>query len=184
MTQEMIQNFLGEKHTKACTKAYQEFIAWKQNHPKYCKECNALGYTETTYDPSPAGVSLGSGYMVDREPCEYCLVKGICPVCGESALVLHESQFIDSIYTGPCSSCGWKEEDVSMPYFECSCWEIKADKWNLQNFEPGTFGRLTIGVDKGEGKSFNTPSLYFDFNKGMTQQPKPEMLDDSIEKKD
>lgn len=34
------------------------------------------------YDPSPAGVSLGGGWMEDADPCPDCIEQGLCPRCG------------------------------------------------------------------------------------------------------
>lgn len=43
--------------------------AWERQYPNYCRCCGGHGAFYSTYDPSPAGVSLGPGYMTDSDPC-------------------------------------------------------------------------------------------------------------------
>ena len=67
-----------------------------------CKTCDGTGLVEDYYDPSPSGVSLGSGYMVDYEWCPDCTAKRICPNCGQKA------KEVDDVLI--CDSCGFKLE--------------------------------------------------------------------------
>ena len=82
------------KHKAKCLEAMEEVAEaqaeYDRKWPKHCRECNGWGGFWFTFDPSPSGVSLGSGYMVDANPCEACVEKGICPRCGRE------------IAAGPC----------------------------------------------------------------------------------
>ncbi len=41
-----------------------------------CGTCEGTGIVETRFDPSPAGVSLSPGYMIDEEECPECKGTG------------------------------------------------------------------------------------------------------------
>lgn len=70
---------------------YNRTLADQQEYdrvwPNHCSNCDGWGVFYSKYDPSPAGVSLSPGYMVDVEVCEKCIDQGICPRCGEHTIV-------------------------------------------------------------------------------------------------
>lgn len=101
-------------NTAEYEKAQAEFeTAW----PSYCRECGAKGYNWYDYDPSPAGVGLGSGYMTDCDACPACVENDICPRCGQSTLS-EEWEY--------CLECGWNYEkdkdDQGRPNFAPEPW--------------------------------------------------------------
>lgn len=73
--------------------------------PNYCTTCNGLGGRIYFFDPSPAGVSLGAGWMEDFDPCPDCLEQGICPRCGAESDSFFEEACV-------CTSCGWDSEQA------------------------------------------------------------------------
>ena len=86
---------------------YQAQMAnFEQNFPDHCKQCGGWGGSYISYDPSPSGVSLGSGTMLDWEPCEACLMKGICPICGHR----HNNPEWMNHEGDKCQNCGWQIE--------------------------------------------------------------------------
>ena len=102
------------EHEKQCelrTRRYLETEdTYVAKYPDYCKRCNGWGGAWDRYDPSPAGVSLGSGYMIDFEPCAECVEKGICPRCGK----LNDRWLTDLEQVGEvdkCDHCGLDIED-------------------------------------------------------------------------
>ena len=65
-----------------------------------CKRCDGKGLIEgPPYDPSPPGVALSPGYMVDIDICPNCLDRDICPLCGEKEVFWDAERYI-------CPSCG------------------------------------------------------------------------------
>lgn len=98
-------------------KALREF-EWK--YPNYCRACGGTGEVCEFFDPSPAGVSLSPGSMMECDPCALCIDDGNCPRCSAPAIVdrgplLHEG----------CSNCGW-QSSVSAPApppGECTCYD-------------------------------------------------------------
>jgi len=112
------------KHTKECereSKKY-EFIEayYKQQWPGYCTHCRGWGAFITNFDPSPAGVSLGSGTMQDVDMCPHCLERNRCPRCGEFNIAWSDETF----ETDTCHHCGWSMEhpDGLPEPPECMCW--------------------------------------------------------------
>jgi hypothetical protein len=105
-------------HTKECEnltiKRSADIGEWCKLWPNYCKTCGGAGVSYSRYDPSPAGVSLGSGDMIDVTICQDCAEKGICSRCGEQ--VWDPDQI-----TYPCSKCGWDGTDQIPPEPECWC---------------------------------------------------------------
>ncbi|MHA2066250.1 MAG: hypothetical protein ACXABY_17900 [Candidatus Thorarchaeota archaeon] len=112
----------------------QDLKEWKldlatyiKQWPDYCKECNGWGGQTSTYDPSPAGISLSPGYMTDYDPCGECVEKDICPRCAEKSVKLIEHDEKGDHYA--CLECKWVEqEDEGCPLDppdspECDCWE-------------------------------------------------------------
>jgi hypothetical protein len=69
----------GVIHDEACLQAFAEYEHKKSEYesrwPNYCRNCNGDGGFYSTYDPSPAGVSLGSGFMVDFDTCPSALTR-------------------------------------------------------------------------------------------------------------
>lgn len=99
------------------TKRYEKLLAeWTERWPKHCKNCAGWGGFSSSFDPSPAGVSLSSGTMEDAEPCPECTEKGVCARCGAKGLNPETGE-------GPCSLCGWDYDDGEPSKPECFCWE-------------------------------------------------------------
>ena len=126
------------KHHKTCIDAHENWedqvSQYKHDYPNYCKSCNGWGGNYSRYDPSPSGISLGSGYMLDYEPCEDCVEKGICPRCGKVS---------DNIITalsdgdcGVCEHCGWSMEETHVDGIpdepECYCDYYEEEKWEFE----------------------------------------------------
>ncbi len=100
------------KHEKA---EAEYFFQW----PHHCKKCDGWGGFYSSYDPSPAGVSLGSGSMQDYDPCPACYDQGVCPRCGREFDV-EEVEDNDL----PCPHCGitFDGSTDGLPgVFECWC---------------------------------------------------------------
>lgn len=105
------------KHSQKCIeqneRINQQWKELKSKYPHLCCKCNGYGYLSYTYDPSPSGVGLSSGFMTDYESCPECLEVGKCPVCS--------SEIIDD--ENKCSACGWDAQTwQSPPNSECICW--------------------------------------------------------------
>jgi hypothetical protein len=133
-------------HSKYCleqTQRYVDFVAdFEEKYPNYCKKCDGWGGKWERYDPSPAGVSLGSGYMEDFEPCEDCIdaLPLKCPRCGFPYLrwVIQQRQGINF---SPCPRCNWSEEDpdgIPTDTPECFCMDTcrQCEEVNLFNENP------------------------------------------------
>lgn len=109
------------EHSQECRDRFEEynrqvaeyFYSW----PHHCKHCRGWGGFYSQYDPSPSGVSLSAGYMVDFDPCEKCCENGICPRCGR---LLDEYEEFDD----PCPHCGFEFDgstDGEPVDVECYC---------------------------------------------------------------
>jgi hypothetical protein len=61
--------------------ARSAIAAYRAAWPRACGTCHGWGYFTSTYDPSPAGVSLSAGYMTDVDTCRACLDENTCPRC-------------------------------------------------------------------------------------------------------
>lgn len=87
--------------------------------PHHCTYCEGWGGFWGSYDPSPAGVSLSSGSMMELEPCEHCVVHGRCPRCGvqEPDAVPYGEEFEH------CPHCDWRwDHSEGMPEHDiCPC---------------------------------------------------------------
>jgi len=113
------------KHNPSCDKAFEQhahdvaeyFVAW----PHHCKHCGGWGGAYGYYDPSPSGVSLGSGSMLDFDPCPHCVEEGICPRCGR--------ELLDSDGFDVCEHCGFDfyYPEGEPPEPECFCNYADAD---------------------------------------------------------
>lgn len=104
----------------------REILAYKAKWPNYCEECGGWGGHVSYYDPSPSGIGLSPGYMMDYDPCAECLEQDICPRCGfKTPDIFVEGEYEDYYQ---CPKCGWKEGDEGIPQEppwppECTCWE-------------------------------------------------------------
>jgi hypothetical protein len=84
------EHIVTEYHTKSCIELGISLAcaraAYAEQWPNYCRTCEGYGGFVSTYDPSPAGVSLSPGWMEDFDPCT-CQTDGDwweakCPRCG------------------------------------------------------------------------------------------------------
>ncbi len=138
-------------HTQACIDSQAETKTKRENYakewPNHCTDCEGWGGHSSSYDPSPAGVSLGGGSYQEFDPCETCYCKGKCPRCG--ALMADGQELFDK--DTPCLSCDFTEGTDGMPAVtECGCWYAEEDAYlealDLYLDEPTTFW---IYDDKG-----------------------------------
>ena len=116
------------EHTESCLKQGAEIEKLRQEYaakwPKYCRKCEGWGGFSYSYDPSPAGVSLGPGSMQDWDPCPECTEKELCPRCGGP--VPYDPDRPDK----PCAACGYAGYEATPgmpPQHECYCWEKEID---------------------------------------------------------
>ena len=70
-----------------------------------CQKCHGTGFLAFKDDPSPAGVSLSSGYMIETEACPDCYGKNVCPVCGQKMVEVTDWATYDC-EKDKCV-CGW-----------------------------------------------------------------------------
>jgi hypothetical protein len=100
-----------------------ERAAWEAQHPKFCRHCGGHGGFYSSFDPSPAGVSLAPGSMTDYDACSECVEKGICPVCGHTTL---------NDEGASCASCGWNydegDENAAVPPMTVEEWDRIEDE--------------------------------------------------------
>jgi hypothetical protein len=123
----------GEGHTPECwarmNAEWDEMDQWVRDHPNYCRHCQGMGGFASSYDPSPAGVSLSSGSMMEFDYCPECTEKGVCPECGQQMFDPDAFGWSDMLV---CPHCGWKEETASgMPQGHqeyCPCQEKKMEE--------------------------------------------------------
>jgi len=113
-----------EARAQASLAALNAYLAkWGRT---YCKACKGRGQFTSSFNPSAAGVSLGTGYMTDKEPCEECTEQGNCPRCGSGDGLTNN---IVSVGEGPCLDCGWDYNDGGLPVEpECIC-PIEVQGW-------------------------------------------------------
>jgi molybdopterin/thiamine biosynthesis adenylyltransferase len=115
-------------HSDTCDniqKLYQEQLAeYKKKHPNYCTSCHGWGMHFSTYDPSPAGVSLSSGTMLDVDTCTECVDKNLCPCC----MIPTKPVFGHEDNHHVCTECGWSADNEKHTGMhdepECYCQEI------------------------------------------------------------
>lgn len=115
------------KHTETClanqAKVEADRAVYALQWPNYCRVCDGWGIQMFSYDPSPSGVSLGSGCFWEVEPCFDCYENSVCPRCGND---LFPDQSLEDT---PCLHCGFKEGDEGMPrHTECDCWTMELDR--------------------------------------------------------
>jgi hypothetical protein len=92
--------------------------AWAQAWPHYCRSCNGYGGGWSAYDPSPSGVSLAPGSVVDFDPCSTRSDASRCARCFHQ----HGEEWLDGDL--PCAACGWSTTTPQgmPPEAECVCW--------------------------------------------------------------
>jgi hypothetical protein len=101
-----------------------DVLDYQQTWPRHCADCRGWGLHLETYDPSPAGVSLGAGTMTDIALCVSCLEEERCPRCCE------EAPWIDGVGAHCCTRCGFVEGEtegipVAPQLSECDCWSLE-----------------------------------------------------------
>lgn len=105
-----------ERQEQAAYEQYKrDYDAAKAKYPNACTNCGGAGVCYSTYDPSPAGVSLGSGTMTDCDICDTCVGNDKCPVCGKEGLTFHETKTEDYC---TCPHCGWDERKTEVLFPE------------------------------------------------------------------
>lgn len=111
----------GFEHTAQCNLNHSKWMRLKADYvekwPDYCTKCDGWGSISYDYDPSAAGVSLGSGHMTEVDPCAYCFEKEKCPRCAKPLPELFDPAI--------CPYCGWMDgKTVGIPEApECHCHE-------------------------------------------------------------
>jgi|SRR6266542_7053771 len=105
-------------HNEACKHAFDGYeqakAEYERQWPNHCRECNGYGGFSSSYDPSPAGVGLASGWMQDFDTCSACVDEGRCPRCAGS---------VEDDASVPCARCGWTADTSGAPAApECLCW--------------------------------------------------------------
>lgn len=109
------------RHSKACAGAIAEREEarrqWAAAYPNHCRACGGWGGTWSSYDPSPAGVSLAAGSLADFDTCADCSDKGRCGRCGADGLLDNETGDVVA-----CPVCGWNDDDGMPSEAECVCW--------------------------------------------------------------
>lgn len=130
-------SYRDQKHNYNCwlrRNEWEEQVAIYDNEwPDHCKACDGAGKFEDTYDPSPAGVSLGSGTITDVAICDECVqdFPMRCPRCGGTWVYGDADNYddiVDDIVSNekPCSRCGWNwaktPGDWRPQEPECFCW--------------------------------------------------------------
>jgi hypothetical protein len=127
---ELVAVLNGKGHSKECHEHTEQMLEAQDEYarkwPNYCRTCSGVGGFHSTYDPSPAGVSLAPGTMDDFDPCTQCVDEGICPRCGKKVWNVDEDEI------GVCSNCGWDAMNPdAMPqgYDDmCPCQQAEMDK--------------------------------------------------------
>lgn len=72
-------------HTKECNTAFaaheKAVSEYEAKWPNYCRKCKGWSGFWSSYDPSPSGVALAPGSMLDFDTCPECWDKGKCARC-------------------------------------------------------------------------------------------------------
>lgn len=140
---------------------------WQARWPNSCSHCEGNGGFYSSYDPSPSGVSLSPGSIMDWDPCPDCTEKGICPRCGNDLpLIAYKDDetgewAVDPDETDankPCLRCGWNPNapDFCPPEMECWCgYEAEREFWKehdrlLDLADWREDWRLGVDVDFGQ----------------------------------
>lgn len=132
------------EHTERCERLNKEYEAlvseFEVAYPNYCRACRGWGYFVSTYDPSPRGVSLGSGYMMDVDICEECEAHPTKPHCSLCGAPILESEWdkwqgYDEAFeplTPSRKPCGCITNGLPEPP-ECVCWyELERHSPNVE----------------------------------------------------
>jgi hypothetical protein len=107
------------EHSEECLSKHRlQISAFSEKYPNYCRSCLGRGCFAYSYDPSPSGVALSPGRMIEMEPCREC--EGSCPLCRHP---LEDGET-------KCSECGWDFE--AGPFYPA---EPECDCWNKENSE-------------------------------------------------
>jgi hypothetical protein len=120
------------KHKDGCIELQkmEDRELFKQAWPEHCTKCEGWGGFWHSFDPSPSGVSLSAGSMMELDPCEDCVVLGKCPRCGlqDDAEVSDEFEH--------CRSCDWRWDfSDGMPEYDiCGC-EYPIDQADIDALE-------------------------------------------------
>lgn len=141
---------------------WQEYQAWVEKWPSFCRKCGAAGGMEHTEKAAPHGSGEYWGMPV-YDDCGECLgtYEMVCPRCGEEiyTAILNRDRVDKTTDDGDiiqewyekeksCPLCGWnwgENPDDHAPYVIEQCWcdeKIKdrrrPGKWQLRIFQ--TFG--------------------------------------------
>jgi hypothetical protein len=108
-----IWQIVATVHTLACLQARMRDEAYEALWPHSCQACQGWGAPSSAGDPSPPGLSLRVGSLLNANPGPACSEKGICPRCGQPGLTCKAQE--------PCTFCGWTKQDGGRPGWECSC---------------------------------------------------------------
>lgn len=112
------------EHTQQCRQNQRRLEADRREYlrkwPNHCTVCKGWGGDWVEFDPSPPGVSLSPGSMVEFDPCQECAGKGICPRCRSG---VGQDLFKQK---ASCPHCGFVESETEgLPDGpECECWEL------------------------------------------------------------
>lgn len=107
----------GTIHTTDCvdqTLAYAlAIVAFDEAYPRHCTSCRGWGGSVIYDDPSPPGVSLSPGYLLDVDPCPHCAAADP-PRCSLCATPLDDN--FERV-------CDCPQNTGLPPSPECWCWE-------------------------------------------------------------
>lgn len=114
------------KHTTECRRTFEEYERKRSDyaalHPKHCRHCHGWGGFRSTYDPSPAGVSLSHGTMEDFDLCDEC--EGADPpICAVCATPMVENEGLGE-WERACK-CPYDRGEPPEP--ECACFWVFHD---------------------------------------------------------
>lgn len=105
-------------HTLRCIQLQAEYSEktreYLEKYPNYCRNCSGIGGFHSSYDPSPDGVSLGSGSIQDFDSCPECVENGKCPQCSTALYYGPEDphdEFSES--HAFCALCEWSDQKPS-----------------------------------------------------------------------
>ena len=120
-------------HTDDCWDAIEvqqaAIDAWKRQWPLHCQICHGEGGKSSSFDPSPAGVSLSPGSFYGFDPCESCVSWGRCPRCGHGDVGVGIPEKSDPEPLETCPECGWTQTPECMPPqpAECTCFGVNEE---------------------------------------------------------
>jgi len=87
------------EHTAQCQAQQAKAAEFKASHPKHCAVCQGHGMTDGGHDS-------GTG-LLDCDPCEACVCRGFCPVCGayHDGCIDNSGEWVN--WDGESCECGW-----------------------------------------------------------------------------